>query len=558
MQILPKIIKTPHIKTLVICSLAINLLALALPIMTMQVYDRILTNHAIDTLIVLSTGVVVAATFEFILRLSKNKLISISGAEFEHEASTAAVEKLLGTDPRNYEKNSRISLMQDISATSRLKDYYGGQVAATLLVDVPFAFLLLGLTFYLSAKVAIVCTLILMFFGYLSWKQGIALKRNMDEREEEDNRRYNFIIQILHSIHTVKALCIEALMSRRFEEVQRDNGKINYHIAGIQGATATLGYSVAQFMTIAVICMGAPLVVYGHLTVGILVACVMLSGQVMQPLQRGLGLWIRMQDINIARERIGNLLLLQQRKMIKQEELGQNHGEVKLHNVRFSYNEGQPVLDGATLNIAPGEFVAINGASGTGKTTLLEIMAGIYRPDRGAVALSGMEPSCIPPEERSRFIGYLPNKGMILRGSVMDNLSGFDSKRQNDVKKIIELLGIEESVALLPAGYDTPLEGLATDVISPGLKQRIAMARALANRPRLILYDNADQGLDRESYAKVFSLLAKLKGKATVVLASEDKNILSLADKSVEIRRGRIVTITEQSPIVAGFKKGGF
>ena len=558
MQKIAELLRTPHIKILICASLAINILALALPVMTMQVYDRILTNNAIDTLVVISTGVIIAAAFEFCLRLARTKLLGYVGAHFEHEASVKAVENLLGTDPRNYERKSKIVLLQDVGSASRLKDYYGGQVAATMLVDIPFAVLLLGLTFYLSWQIALVCSVILAVFGYLSWKQGIKLKANMDEREEEDNKRYNFIIQILHSIHTVKALCLEAIMSRRFEEVQRNNGLINYRMASIQGSVSTLGYATAQFMTIAVICVATPIVVTGHITVGVLVACVMLSGQVMQPIQRGLGLWIRMQDINIAKERLGGLLEMPQRDVHSAEEMGQNHGAIKLDKVRFSYVEGQPVLDNASIDIEPGEVVAIHGASGSGKTTLLELMAGIYQPDKGSITLSGMEPWKLDQSERARYIAYLPSKGMILRGSIMDNLCGFDPKRQPEVKKIIELLGIEEVVARLPAGYDTPLEGLTTDVIAPGLKQRLAIARALLFKPRLILYDNADQGLDRESYARVFGLLAKLKGKATLVIASEDKNILSLADKSIEVRRGRLVQMTEQSPIVAGFKKGGF
>ena len=542
--------KPPYLSYLLAASLALNMLALALPLMTMQIYNRVLVNHSTDTLIVLSTGVLVAALFELILRVGRSMLVGASGAKFEHEASTKSLARLIESEPRIYSGTPVATLAQDVSSASRIKEYYGGQMTATLLVDMPFTAVFMGLIFYLTGWLGLVPCVVLAGFAYTSWRQVRSLNELLSRRESQDNIRYSFITKTLNAVHTVKALCLEALMSRRFEEVQKESGPINHKIAAINGAAGTSSYATSQMMTVAVICAGAPMVVNGYLSIGALIACVLLAGQVMQPLQRALSLWVRFQDIEQARKRLGTLLTLPARNSLPTEAISANHGAVHIENIRLSFTEGKPVLDGVSLDIEPGECVSVQGDSGCGKTTFLELLAGIYAPDKGRILLSGMEVSNIPASERSRLIAYLPAKGMILRGNIMDNLTGFDSRRQKEAHAIADLLGIEQAVATLPQGYDTPIEGLSSDMIPPGLKQRIAIGRALLFKPRLILYDNADHGLDRKSYSMIFNLLARLKTRATIVIVSDDKNIMSIADRVVEIRRGQVVQMMEPLPLM--------
>lgn len=540
-----------HFRLLLASSLAVNALALALPLMTMQVYDRVLAGHAEDTLAVLAGGVIIAAMAELVLRICRSIIVGMSGAQFEHEAATHALGALLQAEPRAHEDASGAVLAQDIGAAARLKDYYGGQMMVTLLVDLPFTAVFLALQAWLAGWLVLVPTMVLLLFLIVSFRHGKELRSCMDRREKEDNARYSFITSTLQSVHTIKAMCVEAAMARRFEDLQRESGPTNYNLACLHGMAGSLSYGFAQIMTVAVITAGAPMAIGGHITVGTLIACVLLSGQIMQPLQRGLGLWLRFQDFGLARERLASLLTLPARPVLATSELQAGHGAVKMEETRFAYIEGQPVLDGAELEIAPGDTVAIVGASGSGKTTLLELLAGLYNPDRGRITFSGMETCALPAAERARYVAYLPMNGMILRGSIMDNLTGFNLEARAQARLVADQLGIEEAVALLPSGYDTPLEGHATDVVPPGLKQRIAIARALLHRPRLVLFDNADHGMDHESYSRIFELLARLKGKATLVLVSEDRNILSLADHVYELRRGRLVQTMMPSQLLA-------
>jgi ATP-binding cassette subfamily C protein LapB len=546
-----RFVKPRYFRLLLASSLALNALALALPLMTMQIYDRVLSNRAVDTLIILSCGVILAATIEFILRICRSMVVGLNGASFEHEAVTSALGRLLEAEPRAHAEATTSTLAQDIGAAARLKDYYGGQMMVTLLVDMPFTLVFLGLETWLAGWLVLVPCAVLGVFLYVSWHQGMRLRTMMDKREIQDDARYGFITQSLQVVHTIKSLCLEATMTRRFEEVQRESGQTNYELACMHGQAGSLSYGFAQLMTVAVICAGAPMAIASHITVGTLIACVLLSGQIMQPLQRGLAMWVRFQDIALAKERLSHLLTLERRPFLAAEALEANHGAVRLEQMRFSYDEGKPVFDGANLVIEPGDAVAISGASGSGKTTLLELLSGIYAPDKGRVLLSGMDVSALPMSERARYVAYLPMSGMIMRGSIMDNLTGFNPQARAQARAVADQLGIEEAVALLPSGYDTPLEGHATDVVPPGLKQRISIARALLYKPRLILFDNADHGMDQESYTRIFGLLAKLKGKATLVLVSEDRNILSMADHVYDLRHRQLTQTMMPASLLA-------
>lgn len=536
--------RAPHAGLLFGGSLAINTLALALPLMTMQIYDRVMVNHAADTLFVLSCGVLVAAAIELCLRLMRQSITSASASRFEESASAQALQSVVSAEPRASADKPAAELLQDINATSRLKDYFGGQMAATLLVDMPFAVLFLGLAFYLTGALALVTVGVLLATSLYFVRRAGQLRALTAQREEEDNNRYAYLTQALQSMHTIKALCLESVVARRYEHVQRPGGDIVYRLTRLQNEGAAVSYLSAQLMTVTIIAVGAVEVVQGYLTAGMLAAGIMLSGQLMQHLQRSLSLWQRWQDTALAAARVNSITSLPQREFYTATELGSNQGALRLSDIRFAYSGQTPLLNSLSLDVSAGEVISIFGASSSGKTTLLEVIAGLYMPDRGTVQLSGLDPARLPLERRAHYVGYLPTRTTTLHGSIMDNITGFDSRLHKEARMLAGALGIEQAVALLPTGYDTMLDSLATDAIPPGLKQRIAIARMLLRRPRVLLYDNADHGLDRDSYAAVFTLLARLKRKTTMILVSDDKNIQSLADRTFELKNGVLVPVS--------------
>jgi ATP-binding cassette subfamily C protein LapB len=216
-------------------------------------------------------------------------------------------------------------------------------------------------------------------------------------------------------------------------------------------------------------------------------------------------------------------------------------GRLAIKNMSFSYGGDALLFNNISLDLRRGECVSISGDHSCGKTTLLKLISGLYKPTKGDVLVNDAAATLYPARELVQHVGYLAMEGTIFKGTIQQNLTAFGEIPLSKVKEIMKLLDIEKDIAKLPAGFDTKLEGGTADPIPPGLKQRITIARVLASKPRILLFDNADRALDQHGYHHVYRLLARLKGKATIIIVSDDRNILRLAQKEYVLEGGHLI-----------------
>ena len=297
----------------------------------------------------------------------------------------------------------------------------------------------------------------------------------------------------------------------------------------------------SQIMTVAVVSFGALKVIHGDMGTGGLAACVLLSGRIMQPVQRALSLWTRFQSFFIDRKELQDIFNLPTTTYSDTKQIKQPVGHVIFRNVSFHYEPESPMLlRDIDLELRPGDSLAISGSAGSGKTTILHMITGLIKPSKGEVLVDGANPHLVKPAILSAHVGYLPEKGTIFYGTIRENLTFFNTANEEDAMVAAKFLGIDDAVAVLPAGYETQLTDNVTDPIPPGLKQRIAIARVLANKPRIILFDNADRGLDKHGYNLMFSLLGRLRPRTVMIIISDDRNILRLADREYFLHHGRL------------------
>ncbi len=536
--ILPDLGYHPSAGEIAIASLAINILALALSLVTLQVYDRILVYHHISTLNMLCVGTVIALAIEALLKLCRAYAMGWAAASFEHTVSCNVVRHTLAQDLLYADDVEVGEYLQRIQSVSKIRDFYSGQALATL-IDLPFVAVFLLLIYLIGGLLFFAPVFVLMGMLAVAYEAGVRLKRAINRRDKSDDIRYNFLVHALTGIHTVKSLGLEAPFERRYENWQARTSRANFDVARLSASTYDQGVIASHAMMIAVAVIGAPLMIGGSLSLGGLVACVMLSGRIMQPVQRALGFWTGLQDIALAHEKIaahftGNVANNSAVETMERE------GRVKLDNVSFGYASGEKILDRVSLNIRPNEVVSIIGEHGVGRQTLLKLIAGIHPPSDGTIEVDGVSPHLYSSEELVEHIGYLPSTGVIFHGTIYENLSRFGRVREERVKEICSLLGLDEEISMLPAGYETKLEGTNADTIPPGLRQRIAIARVLAAKPRLLLFYNADRALDKEGYNHVYQLLARLKGRVTMVLVTNDQNLQRLADSYYRLENGKL------------------
>lgn len=523
-------------------TLIISVLSLALPIMTLQVYDRILPNQGSGTLPILVIGVCVAVILELCMRLGRAWLMSRCGAAYEHRMACAAMQKIIHADLSRLKKTGIGDSLNQMSSLGRLRDFHNGYVhsVAIELLLVPLS---LGLCAYISGALVLVPAIILGVFILVSIRAGRHLKEALHHRETADDKRFNFLVEALEGVHTVKSFALEKYMERRYEALEEESTLSNYHVTQQTSATFSYGAIFSHIMVASVITIGAMFVLQGYLTTGALIATLLLSGRLMQPIQKALALWVRYQDISLAAHHANTLLSMPQQEVTKRHHTHAPipQGRLICHNISFAFEGNPPLFQDISLHIKKGETIALRGDHGSGKTTLLKIIAGIYPVTSGEILLDDERVESYFPYELVRHVGFVRAQPLIFRGTIRDNLTGFGHINEVGAREVATLLGVDKDIATLPAGLDTFLSGNDTDNIPMGMKQKISIVRALAAKPKLILFDNADYALDAVSYGKLYQLLARLRGNVSMILVSDDMNISALADMHYMLEEGKII-----------------
>lgn len=533
---------TSHVLTSIfMASFAINLLSLAFPLALLQVYDRIIPNDAMSTLVILVVGVGVALLFESGFRVARSYVGAWADSKFEHIIGCRAFSAMVGSSLVDYEKEGSGIHLKRMNALGMLREYYAGQVLISL-ADVPFILLILIIVAYIAKWIALIPLVIIFVYLVITFHEADKLQGILKSRFGHDERRFNFIIETLSKIHTVKAVTMEAQMQRRYERLQKVSAVHDYEL-NLKGAVSSItGISVSQILVILVVAGGSLMIINGQLTIGGLAACTLLSGRCLQPINLIVGLWTRLQTIKIANEDVKKILAMKPEAPENLPSMPRCRGEVKFDHVSFQYDSNEPIIfNEMSLAIKEKETIAITGKSLRGKSSLAWLLMGIVRPTAGKVLLDNQDITLFSPESVRQQIAYLPQKSVIFKGSIMDNLTTFKAQeRFTYAKKVCEILGISEVIEHLPKGYDTSIGDQAIDTLSRGVMQRIAIARALIQNPRIIIFDEANTAMDMKSDQKLQSVLAELKGQRTMILISHRPSILKLADTVYSIKDGKL------------------
>ena len=530
-----------NIFDLVLASLFLNLLGLALPLSLLQVYDRILPNKSVGTMVLLLMGVMFALVAESVLSYCRSYITGWVGARFEHRAACLGLERMLMTSLHVYEKEGTGVHLDRMASLAVVRDFYAGQALMTFM-DLPFAVVYLGLVAMLGGSLVFVPMVILIVFALSAMKIGSRLRGVIQERMTSDDRRFNFLIEVLGGIHSVKAMAMEAQMVRRYERLQESCAKANHDVALESTTALSVSAFFNQITMLAVVAVGSLYVIRGDMTTGGLAACSMLAGRAMVPLQRALGVWTRFQSFLLARGRIEELFGLEQEAQAGLPPLSTITGRLELQGVGFRFNEKMPwVLRDVSIIVEPGECVAICGDNGSGKTTLLAMMQGTLRPTEGKAIIDDHDLSEFDPKSAREKLAHLPQQGELFQGTILQNLTMFRPALDNVAMETAGLLGLDEVVATMAMGYETQVADGAYDSLPRGICQRIAITRALVNNPKVVLFDEANASMDTTGDNFLRAWLERSRGKRTMVLVSLRPSMLKMADRIYDLRDGQLV-----------------
>lgn len=536
-------------------SVAINLLSLALPILLLQIYDRIIPNQAVNTLVLFVIGFVCAQIADTALTIGRAYVTGWNGARLQHAVGCAAMNRFLNSDLQSFEAQAPGVQLQRLRSVDTIRGFYSGQTAL-LWIDLPFGIVFLGLIMAVGGKLVLLPITVMLLATLLAIWLGRRLRASLEDRAGSDNRRYNFIIDVLGKVATVKAIGMESLMVRRYERLQSYSAAASYRSTFFSSLARGTGAMTSQIMMAGVAAYGSTMVIDGSLSVGSLAACTLLAGRAARPLMRMLGIWTQYQNVQIARRQVDEIfeIPLDNAAGKTAEDKAQNAplpialnslaGQIEFSDTHFSYaGKTQSVLNGIDCEIEPGQAVAITGRNGSGKSTLLQLIATLLKPTSGVVRIDGVATNTIDPEELRPQICFLPQTGSLFEGTILENLTMFKVDEHLDrAFEISNQLGLNDVIARLPDGYDTMVGNGPEAGLPGGVRQRIVIARSLvlAGDPRIILFDEANSLLDPRSDDLLIALLQQYRGRATMILVSHRPKILELADRGLALRDGRL------------------
>jgi ATP-binding cassette subfamily C protein LapB len=478
-------------------------------------------------------GVGTALILETILKGCRSAVSSWSDARYEYFSLSKGVKQLLYSNLNDFEKSSPGVYLEKLNAIYSLKNFFGGQ-ALLVIVDIPFAVLYLAVIAYLAGPLVLIPIVMLILFAWSILVTSKTMSDEIEERYQVDDRRINYVISLLTGVHTVKSMAIENPMLRRYERLQEASSNSSYQV-GLSGSIASIiSNSAMQITTALVVAIGAYWVINGHMSSGGLAACILLAGRALQPIGRAIEVLTRLQSIKLAENRLEELNKMPQEKSISLPTFPHIDGKIEIKGLSFRYHTNMPwIFKDINLSIPAKETIAIEGSNFSGKTTLLWMILNIYYPTQGHILIDGHDSADYNATSMREMIAYLPQRGVLFNGTLLENLTMFRPELADKAKAIAEEWGIASDIRKLAFGYETRIGKAVSEAISPGLRELIAIARAFVQEkePRIILFDEATRYLDVESDNILQKALKQYKGRSTMVIISSRPSMLSMADR---------------------------
>lgn len=520
----------------------INLLTLGSALFIMNVYDRVVPNNAIDTLNVLAIGVIMAMGFEFLARNLRGYFIDTSGKKADLLLAEKLFRHALGLRMEARPASSGAFAAQ-LREFESLRDFCSSATIASF-SDLPFVLFFVWVIFLIGGPLYIVPLMAVPLVLGVGLLAQIPLARLMRRHVAETALKHAIVVEAVEGMDTLKTLCAEGVMQGRFENYVALTGNSAVKSRMLSSAVVHFAQLVTQLVTVLAVVWGVYLIGDGELSMGALIAVVILSGRGLAPLSQLAGLLVRYQHARAAYFMLDDLMNQPVERPPGRSFLHRENvrGDIELRNVSFAYPANKAsALSEVSFRVGAGERVGILGRVGSGKSTLLKLLVGLYRPQHGAVMLDGADIEQFDPGDLRKHVGYLGQDVRLFHGSLRENISlGTPHADDEAILAAARIAGLEPMVARHPMGFDQPV-GEGGTGLSGGQRQAVGLARTLLTQPRVLLLDEPTSSMDHTTeQAFIANLLRYAEGR-TLFVVTHKPSILGLVDRLIVVEEGRVV-----------------
>lgn len=544
-------------RDVMVAAFLINLFALAMPLFTMNVYDRVVPNKAVETLWVLGIGVGLIVLGDLLLRSMRAYFLDWASARIDVKLSSQIMEKVLGT--RYEAKPTSVgSFASNLRSFESVRDFITSATVVTL-IDLPFGIIFLIVIAWISPYMVLPA----LVGGTIVLVYSLSVQTKMHDLSETMYRasaqRNAALIESLVGLETVKSMGVEGQMQGKWEKSALFLSEVGSKLKLLSSSITNGSYALQQIISVAIIILGVYLISNGDLTMGGLIACSQLTSRALAPISQIASLFTQYHTAATSLKSLEDIMSkpVERSKEVSFLSRPAFKGEIEFKNVSFKYpGSDELALNRISFRIRPGEHVGLIGRMGSGKTTINKLILGLYQPTEGAILIDGIDARQIDPAELRRCIGYVQQDNHLFYGTLRDNITLRHQHADDEaVLQAAQVGGIAEFVNTHPKGFDLEV-GERGDTLSGGQRQGVGIARAFVTRPQIVLLDEPTSAMDHSGEETVKRNIAEAAAGKTLIVISHRNAMLELAERLIVIDSGQIVADGNKEDVTAALRAG--
>jgi ATP-binding cassette subfamily C protein LapB len=516
-----------------------NILSLSSIVFVMAVYDEVVPSHSHITLGFFALGLLLALVCMQFIHVIQNRAVSYFGARMDMIIGTEVIRQVMNLPMSLVEGASVASQVSRLRQFDGVRETFTGPIA-NIILQGPFAIFFLIVLYIIAGPIVLVPLLMILVFVVLTLSMFPLLRRSTSKVSAASMERRKFLLEGTSQLTTIKHLGAEQTWVDRFQDVSASLSVAQKQSESLSSLSTNLSHIIMKIAGVSAIIWGAVRVMDDLMSVGALIAVVLLVWRILSPLQSALMVLGRIDQIMESVGQINRLMGMPTERRHVTESPHRFEGLIRIQNVGFRYpNDPNPALQGIMMEAKPGEIIAIVGQNGSGKTTLLKLLLGFYFPQAGSITMDGIDIRQFNPMVLRQSISYVPQQNQFFHGTLAQNLqfSAPDATEERMIQAA-EQAGLLSQIMTLPEGFETRIDEQVMNIFSSGFLQKINLARAYIRKSNILIMDEPGNTLDQEGDEILRQTIESFRGKKTVVIVTHRPSLINLADRILSLQKG--------------------